>query len=301
MSTATDRIDAHTAPDTPETAIPAALDSKLAELEALLRELAPVAIGFSGGVDSTFLAAVCARCIPDATTLVHLDTPFIATPERTSCAQLAAGFGLPFVEAKLDPLDNPSIVRNDADRCYHCKHAVFGRIIELARAHGCATVLDGSNADDATDFRPGTRALRELGVRSPLMEAGWHKDEERMLLRAWGFELWGMPAGACLATRVASGEPLTERKLERIARCEDLLHSRGLQQVRARLMGDVLCIEAAPDDLDRLIALGGLPVAEGVMLPELLMRELIAHAGGPVRRIARRYRHGAMNAPATSQ
>lgn len=252
------------------------LDEKLARLEALLRTLAPVVLGFSGGVDSTFLAAVCARAIPEDTLLVHLDSPFVSTPERSSCAAFAEGTDstgcttvrlapqLPVLAAitlAFDPSTAPGVVANGPDRCYRCKQAGFTRVIAAAREleytrglpTGTACVLDGSNADDAaaTD-RPGMRALAELGVRSPLAEAGFTKAEERALLQAWSIPVWNLPAGACLATRVATGEPITAEKLACVRACEDYLHELGCTQVRARIEGGVLRIEASSDDLARI-------------------------------------------------
>ena len=234
---------------------------KLEALETLLRDLAPVALGFSGGVDSTFLAAVCARAIPHKTLLVHLDSPFVGTPERASHDELARTFDLPGVSLAFDPFADETIATNGPDRCYLCKRAGFTRITETARAWAAeqdfdpntVCVLDGSNADDAvaTD-RPGMRALRELGVRSPLMETGWTKVEEREMLRAWGYNVWNLPAGACLATRVVTGERLTPQKVAAARACEDYLHTLGCTQVRARIANGELHIEGSPEDLARI-------------------------------------------------
>lgn len=234
---------------------------KLEALEALLRDLAPVALGFSGGVDSTFLAAMCAHAIPQKTLLVHLDSPFVGTPERASHDELAHAFGLPTISLAFDPFADEDIVANGPDRCYLCKRAGFTRITEAARAWaaeqgfdpGTICVLDGSNADDAaaTD-RPGMRALRELGVRSPLMETGWTKAEEREMLRTWGYSVWNLPAGACLATRIVTGERLTPQKVAAARACEDYLHTLGCTQVRARIAGGELHIEGSPEDLARI-------------------------------------------------
>ena len=245
-------------PEDPVTDTPAA---KLEALEALLRDLAPVALGFSGGVDSTFLAAVCARVIPHKALLVHLDSPFVGTPERASHDKLARAFDLPAVSLAFDPFADEGIAANGPDRCYLCKRAGFTRITEAAHAWAAeqgfdpntVCVLDGSNADDAaaTD-RPGMRALRELGVRSPLMDTGWTKAEERDMLRTWGYGVWNLPAGACLATRVVTGEHLTPQKVAAARACEDYLHTLGCTQVRARIAGGELHIEGSPEDLARI-------------------------------------------------
>ncbi|AEB06207.1 hypothetical protein Corgl_0079 [Coriobacterium glomerans PW2] len=261
---------------------------KLRQLHVLLRSFGSIAIGFSGGVDSAFLAAVCARIMADRTLLIHLSTPLVGTPEERSfqkmtknpdeaqaidgrtergavrrSATVLCALPLPVVEVALDPLADPDIARNDEARCYHCKLAGFARIVSEARKRGYAVVADGSNADDAGDYRPGMRAISELGVRSPLLETGWHKEEERELLRAWGYPVWNLPSGACLATRIATGERLTAGRIEQIRTCEDLLEKLGLSQVRARLVGDLMRIEAAPADLARLRAVSAEDASDG--------------------------------------
>ena len=238
------------------------LQDKLAALEQLLLAYGRVAIGFSGGVDSSFLAAVCARIMPASTLLVHLTTPLIGTPEQASFERAVDGqadegphFKLPVLNLSVDQLQLPQVACNDADRCYHCKRAGFTAIVNHAKSLGFPTVIDGSNASDRGDYRPGMRAAQELGVRSPLMEVGFTKDEERELLRAWGYPVWNLPAGACLATRVPTGEELTREKVDVIRTCEDYLHDLGLDQVRARLVGGCMHIEAAPADVAKIAAL----------------------------------------------
>ena len=179
----------------------------------------------------------------------------------------------------VDQLQLPQVACNDANRCYHCKHAGFTAIVNHAKSLGFPTVIDGSNASDRGDYRPGMRAAKELGVRSPLMEVGFTKDEERELLRAWGYPVWNLPAGACLATRVPTGEELTREKVDLIRACEDYLHDLDLAQVRARLIGGCMHIEAAPADVAKIAALGGNAVdAEGkTPLPAVIesaLREL---------------------------
>lgn len=219
--------------------VPHGLQRKLDSLVDLLLSYESMAIGFSGGVDSTFLAAVCARFLPaDRVTLIHLDTPLIGTPERASFERERERFarmGLQSICLTENPLEHASVTANPADRCYHCKRATFSSVVTEARRRGLAVVLEGSNADDAGDYRPGMRAVRELGVQSPLMETGWHKSEERKVLKLWGHEVWSLPAGACLATRIPCGETLTQKKLKVVRACEDYLHELGIAQVRVRL------------------------------------------------------------------
>ena len=272
-------------------------ERQLHELEALLRELAPLAIGFSGGVDSTFLALVAQRAIPSDAVLVHANTPFAATPERNACADFARTCQLPFITIDINPFEHDEIARNAPDRCYACKRLIFSNIIEAARRAGAQTVVDGSNADDAGDDRPGMRALQELGVRSPLLETGWHKADERALLQRWNVPIWNMPAGACLATRVACGVHLTPAAVQTISACEDLLHDSGYAHVRARLRNGEISIEAGQAELERIAASNN-AITTSHTLPTTILSELTriaSNAGYTVSPAAHPYQHGHMN------
>lgn len=286
--------------------IPISNNAKMQGLIELLRSFGSVAIGFSGGVDSTFLAAVSIRALPPADVhLIHLDTPFVGTPERKSFERERERFeraGAHVVAIETDPLADPDVAANPADRCYHCKRLGFQRIVDAACELEVRVVLEGSNADDAGDYRPGTRAVRELDVRSPLMETGWRKDEEREVLHAWGFDVWDLPAGACLATRIPCGEALTAEKLHAVRMCEDYLHGLGLRQVRVRIDGGMARVSVGAGESAGAIAeagshAGAHPHADSKpgRLSPAVIQELQARGCAAVDPVVHPYRHGEGN------
>ncbi|VWL97426.1 TIGR00268: family protein [Collinsella intestinalis] len=289
--------------------IPISNNAKMQGLIELLRSFGSVAIGFSGGVDSTFLAAVSIRALPPADVhLIHLDTPFVGTPERESFERERGRFeraGAHVVAIETDPLADPDVAANPADRCYHCKRLGFRCIVDAACELGVRVVLEGSNADDAGDYRPGTRAVRELDVRSPLMETGWCKDEEREVLHAWGFDVWDLPAGACLATRIPCGEALTAEKLHTVRMCEDYLHGLGLRQVRVRIDGGMARVSVgAGENADAIVEADGRADAHphadskpGRLAPTVI-RGLQARGCSAVDPVVHPYRHGEGNGAA---
>lgn len=289
--------------------IPISNNAKMQGLIELLRSFGSVAIGFSGGVDSTFLAAVSIRALPPADVhLIHLDTPFVGTPERESFERERERFeraGAHVVALETDPLADPDVAANPADRCYHCKRLGFQRIVDTACKLGVRVVLEGSNADDAGDYRPGTRAVRELDVRSPLMETGWCKDEEREVLHAWGFDVWDLPAGACLATRIPCGEALTAEKLHAVRMCEDHLHGLGLRQVRVRIDGGMARVSVgAGENVGAIVEADGHADAcsnadsEPSRLAPAVMQALQARGCAAVDPVVHPYHHGEGNGAA---
>lgn len=223
-------------------------------LRGLLREMDGAAVAFSAGVDSTFLLRAAHEELGDRVVAVTVRSPLIPRRELDDAAAFCRQEGVRHAFVDFDALAVPAVAANPPDRCYHCKKEIFGRIVAFARANGCAAVAEGSNTDDDGDYRPGRRAIRELGIRSPLREAGLSKEDIRALSREMGLPTWNKPSFACLASRIPYGEPLTAEALGRVERAERWLLDAGLDlaQVRVRAHGNLARIEVPPSDLPRL-------------------------------------------------
>ena len=229
-----------------------AVEEKLRGLEAIIGELERVLVAFSGGVDSTFLAFVSKRILGDGALAVTASSESFPEFERKNAEELARKLGIRHRVIRTCELDVPLFAENPPDRCYHCKMELFGRLKAMAAEEGLNWVADGTNADDVGDYRPGLRALEELGVRSPLLDAGLGKQEIRTLSRESGLPTWDRPAYACLASRFPYGERITREKLAQVAKAEESLRGLGLKQFRVRHHGPVARIEAEPGEIGRL-------------------------------------------------
>jgi len=237
----------------PEGSREEALAEKLRGLEALLAPCRRVAVAFSGGVDSTFLLAALCRD-PDRKVLaVTAASPTHPLQEQGEAREAARRLGVRHLEVPTDEYRLDAFRKNPPDRCYHCKRHLFSRMDEIRVREGCEVLVDGTNADDAADFRPGMRALRELGVRSPLLEAGFTKADVREISRRWGLSTWDKPSVACLASRFPYGTEITPEGLGRVDRCESFLRERVRGPVRVRSHGAVARIEASPDAFPALL------------------------------------------------
>lgn len=229
------------------------LDDKRARLESAIRKCGTLAVAFSGGVDSTFLLACAHRLLGDGAIAVIARTPFVPAAEAAEAEAFCEARGIRLLHVDIDPLEDDAIASNPLDRCYACKHLIFSHIKEVAAAQGVFQVADGTNADDASDYRPGMRALRELGIMSPLLDAGLTKKDVRKLSRDEGLSTWDKPSMACLASRIPYGDAITPEVLERVERAEAFLHDMEFEDLRVRAHGDIARIEIYPLQLPRLV------------------------------------------------
>jgi len=232
-----------------------AKNEKLERLEEYLTNLEKLAVAFSGGVDSTFLLKVAHMILGDNVVAITVNGAIHPGWEIESSKEIASRIGVRQILLDMDIFKNENIVTNPPDRCYHCKMAIFSMIKKTAKSYGIDNVADGSNIDDAGDYRPGMRALKELGILSPLRDAGLGKEEIRILSKELGLPTWDKPALSCLATRIPYNTRITEETLSMIEAGEDFLRGLGFSQIRLRHLGNLAKIEVPPEDMMRLLGL----------------------------------------------
>ncbi len=230
-----------------------ALPDRERRLESMLEGLAPVVVAYSGGVDSAYLACVAARALGPGALAVTADSPSYPERHRQMALDIAARFSLSHEVVRTRELERPEYRANDADRCYHCKHELFSNLTALAAARGFRTVVDGFNADDRGDYRPGRRAAREFGVRSPLDEIGLTKADIRELARRAGLPTWDEPASACLSSRIPYHSEITDEKLRTVERAEAALRELGFRVCRVRHHDALARLEIGRDEMSRAL------------------------------------------------
>jgi uncharacterized protein len=223
-------------------------------LHAIIKELGSVAVAFSGGTDSSYLLAVCLDVLgTDHTLALTADSPLTHRSDLEDAQAVARQLGARHVVLAQNDLAIPEIAANPPERCYHCKLSRFEALFAAARAEGFAILVHGENADDATDYRPGSQAADELGVRALLREAGLTKADIRTNSRERGLPTWDKPANACLATRFPYGTPLTPEGLARVEAAEKALQSAwDLRHIRVRDHFPVARLEVPPQQIPRL-------------------------------------------------
>ena len=230
------------------------LQMKLDRLKKYIADLGSLAVGFSGGVDSSLLLAVAHEVLGER--LIAVTGADASVPEREVNEAIAfcKERGIRHIICKVDPLKEEGYRHNSPDRCYFCKHGIFTEVKKIADENGIEYMAEGSNMDDIGDYRPGLRAAAELSVKSPLREAELTKSEIRLISKAMGLPTWSKPAYACLASRFVYGEEITEEKLHMIDTAEQFLIEHGFFEERVRMHGNLARIEVPPADIPKLAA-----------------------------------------------
>ena len=262
------------------------MHGKLERLKTLIEGYGGAAVAFSGGVDSTFLLKVAHGVLGDRCIAVTVRSQLFPKRELDDAAAFCAKEGVRQLAVEVDGLLMDGIADNPPERCYICKRGLFGSMLNAAAAEGMAVVCEGSNTDDLGDYRPGLRAVAELGIQSPLRECGFTKREIRALSAELGLSTADKPSFACLASRIPYGENITLEKLGMIERAEDFLRDNGFCQVRVRVHGSAARIETEPDSL-----------ALAIEMRERIVEVLKGFGFSYVALDLQGYRAGSMNEP----
>ncbi len=232
------------------------MNPKLEKLKAILKDCGSAVVAFSGGLDSTFLASVAQEVLGDKALAVTSISPSLPSNDHRDAKEAARALGFKHRFIETHELEDDRYAANPENRCFFCKDELFRQLCDLAKEEGYAVVLDGFNADDTRDFRPGRKAGEEWNIKSPLLEAGLTKAEIRELARERNLALWDKPQSACLSSRIPYGTAITRQALKQIDAAETALRDLGFKQVRVRHHDRLARIEVERSEIPRLLSDG---------------------------------------------
>ncbi len=232
---------------------PALLNEKQEKLFSVLRDLDRVMVAYSGGADSAYLAWAAHQVLDGNAVAVTANSASIPESHKRDAEAFVQQFGIPHEYIETHEFENPNYLKNDANRCFHCKDELFTRLEEIGRARGITNIIYGVNADDLGDYRPGQNAAGLHKVKAPLVEAGLRKAEIRELSRIAGLPTWDRPASACLSSRIPYGTPVTIENIKTVERGEEDIKALGFRQFRVRFHGELVRLEISPEELPKAL------------------------------------------------
>jgi pyridinium-3,5-biscarboxylic acid mononucleotide sulfurtransferase len=231
------------------------ITQKEQQLFEVLRKLERVIVAYSGGTDSAYLAWAAHQVLGSHALAITADSASIPASHKRDAEEFVHSFGIAHEYIETREFDNPDYIKNDANRCFHCKDELFTRLEEVAKARGIANIIYGVNQDDLGDYRPGQNAAQQHRVKAPLVEAGLTKAEIRELSRIAGLPTWDRPAAACLSSRIPYGTPVTIQNIKTVEVGEEEMKALGFRQFRTRFHGELVRIEVARDEMEKALNL----------------------------------------------